>query len=204
MVKQTYLFYFLLSPVFFSCGDDDGDDEPVNTLTFKGTTYTFEKGFVFDEGSTGDDGGDDTHYRYYFQIGEKELEVITDEEDGDKYADCNQCVNAYFQLLSPGISGFKPGTFEFVDTDNLSLSNVSGKYLFEYADIEFIMPGDDDGTYFEAISGTVTVKENSNLNYTLTCSMVVQETNDGSNFIDGTKQTVSFSFTGDFTYIDNR
>ncbi|MBC6409499.1 MAG: hypothetical protein GDA42_03430 [Ekhidna sp.] len=203
MVKQTYLFYFLLSPVFFSCGDDDGDDEPVNTLTFKGTTYTFEKDFVFDYGSTDyGDGGDDTHYNYDFYMGEKELEVITD-EDGDKYVDCNECVAAAFYLYSPGTSGFKPGTFEFVDTDNSNF-DASGKYLFGYGGIEFVMPGDDNDILIEAISGTVTVKENSNLNYTLTCSMVVQETGDDGYFIDGTKQTVSFSFTGDFTYIDNR
>ncbi|MBC6399599.1 MAG: hypothetical protein GDA37_01010 [Ekhidna sp.] len=197
MVKQTYLFYFLLSPVFFSCGDDDGDDEPVNTLTFKGTTYTFEKGFVFDYGSSDpSDDGNDTHYRYDFYMGEKELEVITDEEDEDEYVDCNECVAAAFYLYSLGTSGFKPGTFEFVDTDNSS-AEVSGKNLFYYA----INDGSD---IFVATSGTVTVKENSNLNYTLTCSMVVQETNDDGDFIDGTKQTVSFSFTGDFTYIDNR
>ena len=180
-----------------------------NEFLFEGTIPTFVDGLITDYGSydpfdESNGNGVETHYNYDFTILDIEFELIT-EEDGETYYDFNEDKfngGLYVELFSPNGNAFEPGTFEYKNLDEDTADDLEGVPFFEYLIIGFKSESNEFVPYL-AISGSVVVTENSELNYTLTFNVTVQQANDDEELIVGSKPIdVSFSYTGDFKYND--
>lgn len=187
-VKRVVLFTLLSLP-FISC-EKDKDNEPAISETFKveGKSFTIKEGFIEDYGSYGV-GENDTHYNYDFFLidGDAELEV---EEVSDFKA------GLYFELFSPGTSGFTTGKFNFIDEEDINLeSDIVGKHFFTYAEAYFDL--DDDGVedeeseYFYVIGGSITVSGGTNNNYTVEFDVKLDN-----------NETIKGKFADTFIFID--
>lgn len=180
----------------------------INELTFDGTSYTFTGGWIEDYGNFNpftEDGDDNflTHYNYDFTIVDDEIELIT-EGTFTYYEAKDPTIDLYVTLFAPNASAFEAGTYEYMNLEGLTEEDVKDKFFFDILSLD-INPNSEDGRFFDVISGNVIVVENSNFNYTLTYNVVVKEVDeDTEELIDGSEQTVSFSYTGDFLYSDER
>ncbi|SFT86126.1 Cadherin domain-containing protein [Algoriphagus locisalis] len=184
-------------------------DEVSNDLSFNGTNYTFIDGLIEDYGNYNpiDDEGDlSTHYNYDFIIIDDEIKITTVEENGESYTEYNAenaTISVYAELFSPNANSFQPGTFEFTNLEGITKEDVVGDYFFRYMGLEIDPNSEMEDNYYEAISGIVVVVENSNLNYTITYDVTVKKLDEVTlEYIEGTEQAISFSYTGDFLYHD--
>lgn len=164
-------------------------------LTIDGVTYTLLDGIVADYG------GDGTHYNYDFTLIDDEIAL----DGGELVPGEETTIGVYVELFSAGNSSFTPGTFDYLNESTNPGAEQSYFNIFEiYTFDEPIGANSEpvpDG-YFIGVSGTVTVTENANLDYTITYNVNVAEADwDTEEFIDGGSEfTVEFTFSGTFEF----
>ncbi|MEM0941949.1 MAG: hypothetical protein AAGI25_19485 [Bacteroidota bacterium] len=169
--------------------------------------YTFKDGLVEDYGGYNPIDSEEelvSHYNYDFTIADDEWTVVTSGISDNYYYTQDATIILYVELFAPNSNSFQVGTFTYKDLNDLTRDDIEGSFFFEYLSID-INPGSENEIVYEAISGTIVVTENSDLNYTLVYDVVVQEVNNNTGeFIANTEQTVSFAYSGEFTYSDER
>ncbi len=176
---------------------DEGTGNNGGEVTIEGITYNLVDGLIDDFG------GDGTHYNYDFILVD---DAILLDEDDDFIPGEETTIGIYVELFSAGDASFEAGTFDYLDE---SISPSFTQSYFNYLNIstftEAIGTNEDpeaDG-YFVAVGGTVTVVENSELNYTLTYAIDVAEADfDTDELIAGGEEfSLAFSYTGVFKFI---
>ena len=174
---------------------DEGDGNAGVDVTIDGVTYTIVDGLIDD---FGDDG---THYNYDFILVDDAIDIVNDDlEPGPETT-----IGIYVELFSAGTGSFTPGTFEYLEESTTPESDQSFFNIFTISTFDEPI-GDsesDPDNYYIATGGTVTVTENSDLNYTLIYNVEVAEADlDTDEVISGGSQfTLSFTYSGDFDFI---
>ncbi|MEM9895543.1 MAG: hypothetical protein AAF789_04175 [Bacteroidota bacterium] len=195
-MKQV-LFAFLITAILFSCSDDDEDPviEVNSQLVIEGETYTFSNGLIEDYGTIGTS-TQDTHYNYDFYIADAEIDFSSSSTQIQ--------ILFYAELFSASTDNFQAGTFDFIQLDeNTEISEIQGRNFFALSDIFLV--GNDD-IFYEATGGSIVVIENGNLNYTVQVNLMMQkfEETDTDAVAVGSPINVSFSYSGEFDYVDER
>ncbi len=200
-LKSMVLIPGIVAMIYLtSCSSDDsGGGDALNVITFDGTAYTMVAGLVEDYGSGEpiNDLGDATHYNFDFTIIDDEIVTITTPDETYLGAGPDATIGIYIELFSPGTSGFQAGTFNFVEYDGVTQSDIAGEYFFFGGEVELDSDGtengDFDGDEFEITGGSVTVVGSGTTEWTITYNLQVS----GGRTVVGT-------YTGPFTYSDNR
>jgi hypothetical protein len=160
-----------------ACKKNDDEPAPVKPLTFNETEITIAEAKVVDFGKQGE------HYNYDFFLTDGSLN-----EENAPSADATFYI--YAELLSPGISDFKPGLFTY------SQEPLAGHPYFET--VMVATDSNADGTItaedeiIPATGGQIEV-EGTGLNYTLSFDLQL---------LNG--HTLSGSYTNEFTYESQR
>lgn len=172
-----------------ACSDDDDDDDDNGTsITFDGTNYTIADGTIEDYGAY-NPLDEASHYNYDFHFSDKAFIEYT--EEGYTYweADTTSTFYIYAELFSPGTSAFQTGTFEYMDSEGLTQSDIDGKFFFY--DVYVGTRSGDTFMDYDATSGTVTVS-GSGTNYKIEFDVT---------FTGGKKLTGTYE--GSFKYSDS-
>ena len=113
----AFTLLFISLGIFFSCSKDKDEAEPVietkNELSYNGQTYPLNYGAIEDYEYDG------SHTNYEFHL----FHVISE-------SDPVIPTYLFVDLFSPNESGFKGGTFHYIDTDNGEV-DLEGKYYFD-------------------------------------------------------------------------
>ncbi len=169
MIKIYYSLRFLVLLLFVSlglaaCKEDEPEPAPApatvitNSVEVDGKAYKFVDGLVFDYGPFFL-GSRYTHYNYDIAIVNAEIDL---EDETYDYTKASAVL--WIDLFSPGTTGFKTGTFQYIDKASMTESNTYTKYFFNFA---FFGALQKDGyIYLEATGGTVKVSGTPH-NYTL-------------------------------------
>ncbi|WP_205502567.1 hypothetical protein [Rufibacter psychrotolerans] len=172
---------------FVSCSDDDEEEVSPNTdnkVVYNGTTYSMKSGLVEDYGPS------DNHYNYDFYI--TDGTITTSNND---FEVVNSKIVLFAELLSPGTSEFKTGTFSFVQ--NYNDAGNENKHVFE--DALVVTDTNNDNILDEqdeelgVTGGTVKVSGGNNRNYTVEFDVTLEN-----------GKTAKGGYSGTFTYRDER
>ena len=175
-------------------------------LFLDGVNYVFRDGTIndygnydlFSESLTGF-----SHYNYDFIIVDDNLETIT--ENGDTYFDCDDCSIAITAwLFSDNEESFAPGLFEILPNTQMNFDGVQGKNFIDEFFITVVPTDNTNGKSYGAVSGTIEIIENANLDYTLVYNLTIGEWDINEEIIPGTEQEISFTYSGGFNYTDER
>lgn len=194
------------SLILLSCSSDDSSDNDDSsssnedqTITIEDTSFNVDKGIFAELGNIT---GFDSHYNAEVYISNGQ--IISYSEDGKTYSEFNEDSEIVFStdLYAKGIEGFTFGTFEIVDFIG-DFDEFEDKSIGIETYIDIIDTNGDEITY-DAKSGTVTITDNGDRNYTLTTNAVYLKSyfDENDDFVtdDSNEITISFSFTGNFTY----
>jgi hypothetical protein len=182
--------------------NDLSETPPAGTpFTFNDVTYSLVDGLIEDYGSLDVlfEGNPDSHYNYDFNVIDDEFELVS--AGGETFYDADEFnIVLYAELFSPGTSGFQPGTFEFMLLDGMTIEDVEDKFIFEIFELLIVRDREnEEADLYFGTGGTISVIENSDLNYTLTYDLTVQQVDlDLGEFIPNTEQNISLTYTGDF------
>lgn len=174
-----------------------GTDNSEATFTIDNTDYSFTHGLVTDNGAFDGAGiGTDTHYFMIFELADSEFVPA-----GYTYAANDSSVSMVLTLYSAGVSSFDNGRYDYIYYNDVYdyYSLVSESFFEEGTELViggYWMPDKSFGIE----SGTVDVTYNGNCNFTLDVDLTIVQYNNYEQFIDGTEQNISFSYTGDFVY----
>jgi len=197
------LFLCISLSVLTSCSDDDegngsaGTSASSSKITFDGTDYNMSAGLVSDYGPIGV--GVPTHYNFDFAITDDNLVQFTDTSVNETYyvPGSAATISVYLELFSPDTTGFKVGTFTYMDGSNLDSAAVSGRYFFTEGEVELdsngVVMGDFDGDEFEVTGGAVVVSGTGPTNYTISYNLQTER-----------GKTVTGTYKGPFIYEDQR
>lgn len=164
------VFFLLLTASLSSCKEYDTEIAPApaavitNSVELNGKAYNFVDGLIFDYGPFFL-GSRYTHYNYDIAIVDAEINLNDEEYDYTKAS-----AVLWVDLFSPGTTGFKTGTFHFIDKASMTESNTATKYFFNFA---FFGASEGNGyTYLEATGGSIKVSGTAN-NYTLVYDLIL-------------------------------
>ncbi len=177
----------------------DVDESPGNSgveVMIDGINYTLVDGLIDDFG------GDGTHYNYDFFLVNDEIKM----EDGDLVPGEETTIFVYAELFSAGNSSFNPGTFEYLDVFSTPRNDQSYFNYFAiatYDDPSDVVNEQDPAKWFIAVGGSVTVTQNTGLNYTIAYNLDVAEADYDTDevIVGGSEFTLEFTYTGDFEFI---
>jgi len=211
---KTITTAIFISLSLLSCSSDDDSTnepdmnenntpEPNNTeqqITIEDVAYPIDKGIFEDLGT------DDSIPGFYnADIYISNGEIINSTEDGTEFIEFDEDSEIVFasDLFSLSTENFEPGTFQIVE----SLPSA-GDQNMNFAFETFIDLIDQDGNSieYEATSGTVNISMNDENNYTVIVDAEFDEItiNDNNEYVTVGSSNISFTFTGDFTFSDQR
>ncbi|WP_299681985.1 hypothetical protein [uncultured Dokdonia sp.] len=145
-LKLFVLAFVAFNLVFVSCkSDDDNDNGSENVMTIDGENFTVERGFLT---SFGDNGNGSFDW---------DVDLLSDGFTIDINAQTATGVGAtiYLDLNSDSATGLTPGVYTFSETRE-AFTWVAAEGILNY-NIET-----DNGIFFDAIGGTVTVSGTGN------------------------------------------
>ncbi len=174
------------------------DVDETNQLQFYGKNYELVDGLIVDYGI---DFLSVNHYHFDFTIGDDQFQLITTENS--EFFNCVDCeILAYTWLESPGIGEFQPGVFELIGDDETVEDLVGEFFAYDFSLFQ-IDKKTDEITYFSAMDATITVEQNSELNYTLKFEATIQKFDDENEaFLPETETELVFIYSGSFKYLD--
>lgn len=183
-MKRKLLHALLLATAVFgfsSCSDDD--DGPSNNFTVNGTTKGIQTAIAFYSDNANEDANGNTYYSHDLQF----VDVAITTTSG-KYSSFDFNINSSTTTLADG-------TYVVVEDEN----NTSDKALqiwYGGASIDAVIDG-SDGTEYEIISGSATIKKSGD-SYTVDLTgKAVKEGEAASTATD-----VKLHFSGKFQTLD--
>lgn len=177
---------------------ENTSSETTSTLfSISGEEYTFTHGLVSEYGAYDGAGiGTDTHYFLTFELADAEFV-----EDGYTYSALDSSVSMTITMFASGTTGFKEGTYDYIYYNDVEdyyslldrdfFEEGTGIYMGDYWNTE---------RSWGVKSGTIDVTYNGGNNFTLDLDLTIAEFDFYEQFIDGTGEEISFTFTGNFLY----
>lgn len=175
---------------------EDGE----HNFNFEGTVYEFADGLIDDYGLY-EILGTQNHYNYDFVILDQPITIVN---DAFNLEDVKIVIVA--GLYSSNTSGFQGGLFNYIDTDQATANDIEGKNFSDYLGIILLDGMGNEVAEYDAVTGSINVIDNGDLNYTLEFDIDIQKyKDDETGTLDpSTEQNVKFTYSGTFQYNDER